>query len=79
MCRIQAFITPQGTWLHITWDTTWVTTWVLTVLPEQALVSVAARFLVDIRGLPDDMRENIAYHMEYHMGQVAQLCCLNRL
>jgi dynein heavy chain len=45
--------------MHITWAT------LLIVLPEQALVSVAARFLVDIPGLPDDMRENIAYHMAF--------------
>jgi dynein heavy chain len=33
--------------------------------PGEALVSVAQRFLVEVQGMDDGVRENIAYHMAY--------------
>ncbi|KAK9808985.1 hypothetical protein WJX72_007373 [[Myrmecia] bisecta] len=44
----------------------WFHTW-----PAEALVSVAARFLVDIPALAEDVRENIAYHMAFAHQSVA--------
>eukprot|EP00891_Asterochloris_glomerata_P002883 jgi/Astpho2/2883/Aster-01037 len=45
----------------------WFHTW-----PSEALVSVAARFLVDIPALQEDVRENIAYHMAFAHQSVAE-------
>ena len=45
--------------------------WPLTQLAEQALVSVASRFLETLPECDKDTRENIAYHMAFAHEEVA--------